>query len=275
MSIYNKTYKNAALIFISICFFQVSYAQRIEQFKVIKNDTLYISYINPFKAPIELKISAKDSLKDLIRVKEYAILRPNDTVRNIMALPLKIVKDTASISSKDYINFSGQFGEPNLKPDLDYLYTLPWLKGRKYKIIQGFNGKFSHSSKHSKYAYDFSTQIGDTIIAARPGVVIFTKDDSKERGGREAMGKANKIIVYHSDGTFGHYVHLDYNGLLVKNGDSVKVGQAIGISGFTGFTTTPHLHFVVMKYGSESIPIYFKDYPKKPLRKNKYYRRRL
>ncbi|WP_353779303.1 peptidoglycan DD-metalloendopeptidase family protein [Winogradskyella sp. 3972H.M.0a.05] len=261
------------LCFLFAC--QLSFGQTIKTHKVIEDDTLYVSYINPFAAPIEVKISIKDSLKDQMKAKSYAVLYPNDTLKNGMSLPLKIIKDTANISSNDYIDFNGKFGDPNLEPDLKHLYTLPYQKGRKYKIIQGFKGKFSHSSKHSKYAYDFSTQIGDTIVAARDGVVIFTKDNSKERGGREAMGKANKIIVYHDDGTFAHYVHLDYKGLLVKTGDTVKTGQNIGISGYTGFTTTPHLHFVVMKYGSEAIPIYFKDYPRKPLKQGKHYRRRL
>jgi len=255
--------------------FQTSFSQKIKQFKIVKDDTLYVNYINPFQAPIEVKISALDSLKGQIKVNEYAVMHPNDTLINAMRIPMRMVKDTAKITAKDYIDFKGQYGDPNSKPNLKYLYTLPWQKGRKYKIIQGFNGKFSHSAKHSKYAYDFSTHVGDTIIAAREGIVIFTKDNSKERGGREAMDKANKIIVYHDDGTFGHYVHLDYKGLLVKNGDSIEAGQPIGISGFTGFTTIPHLHFVVMKFGSEAIPIYFKDYPKKPLKQGKYYRRKL
>ncbi|MDT0557066.1 M23 family metallopeptidase [Ichthyenterobacterium sp. W332] len=260
-----------------ICLFSCIgvYAQKIKQFKTVKDDTLYVSYINPFKAPIEIKMSIKDSMKGKIKAKSYGLMYPNDTIFNVMCIPMKIVKDTAKIEGKKYINFSGQYGDPKSKPNLKYRYTLPWTKGKKYKIIQGFNGRFSHSAKHSKYAYDFSTQIGDTIVAARNGVVIFTKDDSKERGGREAMSKANKIIVYHDDGTFGHYVHLDYKGVLIKVGDSIKAQQAIGISGFTGFTTTPHLHFVVMKYGSEAIPIYFIDYPKKPLRQGKYYRRKL
>lgn len=262
-------------LLVLLAFLDNSYSQTIKQYKEVNNDTLYVSYINPFKAPIEIKMSPKDSLKTTIKVQDYAVLYPNDTLFNALRIPMKIVKDTSDFSGRDYSNFSGQYGDPNSKPNLDYLYTLPWKKGKKYKIIQGFNGKFSHRGKHSKYAYDFSTQVGDTILAARDGVVIFTKDDSKERGGREAMGKANKIVVYHEDGTFGHYVHLDYKGLLIKNGDTVKAGEPIGISGFTGFTTTPHLHFVVMKYGNEAIPIYFKDYPKKPLKQNKYYRRKL
>ena len=49
---------------------------------------------------------------------------------------------------------------------------------------------------------------------------------------------------------------------MVKVGDFVKFGQAIGLSGKTGLTTTEHLHFNVLKpnkSGMESIPIKFKE----------------
>ena len=263
------------IIVVFFFVFQINYAQSIEHIKVYKNDSLYISYINPFLSPIEFKFKVKDSLKGKLKVKDYMLLQAKDTATNIFVIPKHMIVDTSKVNTKDYAKISGQFGSPNHKPNLEHIYTLPFPKKSKYKIIQGFGGKFSHSSKHSKYAIDFSTQIGDTITAARDGIVIFTKDDSQEQGGREAMNKANKIIVMHDDGTYAHYVHLDYKGLLVSVGDSISVGQAIGISGYTGFTTTPHLHFVVMKYGSEAIPIYFKGYEGKKLKQGKRYKRNL
>jgi murein DD-endopeptidase MepM/ murein hydrolase activator NlpD len=58
-------------------------------------------------------------------------------------------------------------------------------------------------------------------------------------------GRSNFIRILHGDGTMALYAHLKPEGVLVRAGQSVSVGQEIGLSGNTGFSTAPHLHFVV------------------------------
>ncbi len=48
----------------------------------------------------------------------------------------------------------------------------------------------------------------------------------------------------HPDGTFATYAHIKYNGAKCKVGDTVKRGDVIALSGNTGWTSGPHLHFV-------------------------------
>jgi murein DD-endopeptidase MepM/ murein hydrolase activator NlpD len=55
------------------------------------------------------------------------------------------------------------------------------------------------------------------------------------------------VIIKHADGTFADYHHLKSGSALVKLGDQVKVGQPIGLSGNTGYSTKPHLHFAVFQ----------------------------
>jgi murein DD-endopeptidase MepM/ murein hydrolase activator NlpD len=105
--------------------------------------------------------------------------------------------------------------------------------------------------------------------------VFFVKEDSNEHcPTRDCVNKGNKILILHADGTIANYVHLDFNGALVDVGDLVTAGQPIGISGMTGFTTIPHLHFVVHKARGETVPVYFQGIGQKALKQGKYYSRK-
>jgi len=148
-------------------------------------------------------------------------------------------------SSIHFINSYGNLEKPIVKNAL----SLPFPIGRQYKIIQGYNGRFTHNTIFNKFAIDFNLNIGDTIYSADDGYVVGVIEDYKSYGTSKKWrenDKSNFITVYHPhSGLFTQYVHLDHKGALMKMGDFVKRGQPIGISGMTGFTTTPHLHFNV------------------------------
>jgi len=125
-----------------------------------------------------------------------------------------------------------------------YIYDLPYREGTEHKVVQGYGGRFSHKNKA---ALDFEMQEGTPVYAAREGVVYSYKDDSSDGGPFSGYeGKANYIIIKHSDGSFGCYWHLQKKGVSLKNGKVAK-GQLIGYSGSTGFVLWPHLHFTVKR----------------------------
>lgn len=125
-----------------------------------------------------------------------------------------------------------------------YVYTLPFQKGSKYKVIQGYGGLFSHKNIAS---LDFDMPEGSPVYAAREGVIYSYKDDSNEGGPlSEYKRKANYIMIKHDDGSFGCYWHLKKDGIVIKSGPVAK-GQLIGYSGSTGFVFRPHLHFSVKR----------------------------
>ncbi|WP_411767087.1 M23 family metallopeptidase [Winogradskyella sp. A3E31] len=226
-------------------------------------DSLLVIYKNKLFCPVYAKIKHK-STQNI----EYVQVNPKSDTQILSFL--KSENDTLNIL-KNY-QFSGHYGLYDFKTyDTTYNYALPFLKDYKSSIIQGYNGQFSHKGQFSSKTLDFSMDIGDTIVAARDGVVISTIVNHNKQGTTEDFRKyGNYIMVYHDDNTFSQYVHLKQNGNLVAVGDSIKRNQPIALSGFTGLTTTPHLHFGVYKpthTGFESIDIIIDSIPAKELKR--------
>ncbi|WP_232526261.1 peptidoglycan DD-metalloendopeptidase family protein [Lysobacter capsici] len=149
-------------------------------------------------------------------------------------------------------------------------YLLP-LQQQQFRIDQGYGGHFSHTEPEHRYAIDFAADIGTPVLAARDGVVMQVESDFDKAGlNLEKFGdRANFVRILHDDGTMALYAHLKAdNGVIVRVGQRVRAGQQIGLSGNTGFSTGPHLHFAVqINRGMrlESIPVRING-PQGPLR---------
>ncbi len=158
----------------------------------------------------------------------------------------------------------------------DTVYELPYQKGASFALIQGENGSFTHFDEETN-AYDFMMPEKTPIMAARGGKVIDAYDQSSETGD----GKENNyVLIQHSDGTIGYYLHLSQKSLSVKVGDRVKTGQQLALSGNTGNSGGPHLHFHVSTPEPEGLafktfPLYFSTHisPKTKLLLHGVYRR--
>ena len=152
-------------------------------------------------------------------------------------------------------------GDPGASHDSGVLYKIPFAKGKKFKVTQGFNGSFSHRTKTNKHAIDIEMPIGTTFCACRAGIVVDIVEKFPDTSTTEA--ETNYIRILHSDGTYGIYAHLTQNGSDVAIGDDVSEGGILGRSGNSGKTEGPHLHFAVAKSdGSKylaTIPWKFKD----------------
>jgi murein DD-endopeptidase MepM/ murein hydrolase activator NlpD len=145
----------------------------------------------------------------------------------------------------------------------DSYYQIPFKSSFKRKITQAFNGQFSHYSLDNQHAVDIALPVGTPVTAARAGVVIYTKDDYIFSGqSTYFLDKANKVEVLHDDGTYAVYAHLLQNTIGVTIGDSVIVGSVLGKSGSSGFSTGPHMHFVIRRnigFKTVSVPFRFSD----------------
>lgn len=126
-----------------------------------------------------------------------------------------------------------------------HVYSLPFEKGAKVLVAQGYESLFSH---YGDYAIDFKVKEGTKVTAARDGVVVFARDRFERGGiGKKHVGTGNGITIKHADGTYAHYWHLQHKGAIVQVGDTVVQGQWIALSGNTGFSAFPHLHFEVTR----------------------------
>ena len=133
-----------------------------------------------------------------------------------------------------------------IKDDSSYVYALPYENKTSHLLIQGY---FSHFSHKERAALDFKMKRGTKILAERDGVVVRVKEDGNKGGlNRKYRPYGNNIVVQHRDGSRAGYWHLQHNGALVNVGDSVKQGQVIALSGKTGYTALPHLHFLVWTF---------------------------
>ena len=162
---------------------------------------------------------------------------------------------------KRKVHFRYVIGDPNTQPD-NALILPPFTNYKPMRISQSFNGQFSHRSASSRYAVDIGMLVGTKITAVREGIVFRTRDNYALAGVSSPyfIDKANLVKILHDDGTYAVYGHLLLGGVKVKVGDKVSAGQVIGLSGNTGYSTGPHLHFVILynnKGKRQSVPFEF------------------
>jgi len=133
-----------------------------------------------------------------------------------------------------------------IKEDSSFIYHLPYDTGTSHLLVQGYYSSYSHKNRA---ALDFKMKKGTRVLAARGGKVIRVKQDGN-RGGLNKKYRAdgNVVVIEHADGSRAGYWHLQFHSVWVKEGDTVQQGQPIGLSGKTGYTLFPHLHFIVWRF---------------------------
>lgn len=208
-------------------------------------------------ADVTVTIEAKLSNYSSTRALPCTLTIPANTSTNAFTIARL---DPSAEADWSYTYFA-TWGSLNVTHDDNHIYSLPFAPGESYPVSQGHHGKYSHTGGDS-FAIDFKMPEGTQVHAARDGVVVGAKDDSSVGGpNKKYEWQANYILIRHSDGTLGHYVHLQKGGNRVKIGDTIKAGDWIGLSGNTGHTTGPHLHFAVFKAADgkqrQTIPVRF------------------
>lgn len=137
----------------------------------------------------------------------------------------------------------------NEQRDLYRSTPLGWpVKG----VITSGYGKRTHP-KFGEVAFhsgiDISVPIGTEVRSTADGIVVFSG---------WTVGSGYTVIIEHGHGFTTAYAHNKEN--LVKVGQRVKRGDVIALSGNTGITTGPHLHYEIWKNGAHVNPLpYIKE----------------
>lgn len=150
---------------------------------------------------------------------------------------------------------------------MEGLFTLPFKSGTRFKItkfvqagypvsLRDWQGGVS-SDKHS--GTDYGMPEGTPVVAAAPGVIVSAEDEWTQDPVLKITGV--RVIIDHGYGFTTAYHHLrslnvNKTKLKLPIGDmiygggfqKVKRGEVIGLSGNTGYSTGPHLHFEVNRY---------------------------
>ena len=164
---------------------------------------------------------------DADEIREFNGIAGNDlVVGTSLLLPngaIPAPTPTVPLSQKN-TSPSSRIAHGSLPASPDGYFIRP-ISGKRTQGIHGYNG------------IDLGAPIGTSVVAAAGGTVVV----SKASGWNGGYGQY--IVIRHANGTQTLYAHLSSN--LVSSGATVAQGESIALSGNSGRSTGPHLHFEV------------------------------
>lgn len=150
----------------------------------------------------------------------------------------------------------------------DFIYLLPISPGKEAQSYEMSPDKLPDSAKRgpasaltdhrdsvSWYVLRLKMKSGDTIYAARKGVVAEVLDQNGANdAGQISTSTENYVEIVQADCSFARYGILKKNSSLVKPGQPVRAGQPIGLVGGDAFGRGSDLRFSVYYYQEELNP---------------------
>lgn len=238
------------MVTIRNCSFHSLPSERLQFFKVDFKETYeeneyQLTIKNPVNCPNRLFLSSPN--------KEV-----NALLKNYAPILIEAKADT-TISIKGKGNLKGKIkmqlklGDSKRPIPTASVLPLPYPQGKSYKLLQGNNSNPTHNHSGSRYAFDFTMNIGDTITSSQDGYVVGVIDGYSGWGYSDKWKPySNQVMIYDTSAyLFTMYGHLMQHGSLVTVGEYVTIGQPIALSGKTGKTSEEHLHFNVLSANSE------------------------
>ena len=225
-----------------------------------QGETVQLTANNKFHAPIELEL-------DILSIRgidypdpdmELRWVLPPRSSTPLLSLPLLL---TGAAPKLEY-QYRYIPGDPTAQHRPPVPYRAPFAAATSFPVTQAYPEVATHTTPDSYHAVDLAMPIGTDIFAARDGIVFDVASTHFSAGLDPARDgpNANVVRILHDDGTYAIYAHLNTNSIRVRPGDRVRRGEYIADSGNTGYSSGPHLHFVVLRNAglrAESLPVAF------------------
>ena len=159
---------------------------------------------------------------------------------------LDIISTMANVQKESFKSVTDRAAEWKIEMDHQPMISPVDVK---YSIGDVFRFRAVHpvlGTPRMHWGLDFRTPYGTEVYATGNGTVFAAGWNS---------GLGNHIVIDHGYGLRTTYGHL--NRILVTKGGSVKRGDMIGLSGNSGLSSGPHLHYEVHEFGQYKNPINF------------------
>jgi len=217
--------------------------------------------VNAWYSPVQIawRMTAVENVAALdgAVLSDNAVLAPRSETELLRLVPL-----VAGDAMRFELSYQHIPGRPGASHKPHEAYRLPFALANSHRVSQAYPTALTHTDPANLYALDFEMPIGTGVYSARGGVVIEIADDNYTAGmdPDADLAGANIVRILHDDGTMGLYAHLNWNSIRVRPGQSVERGEYLADSGNTGFSSGPHLHFVVQRNAGgmiESVPVEF------------------
>jgi murein DD-endopeptidase MepM/ murein hydrolase activator NlpD len=157
------------------------------------------------------------------------------------------IKNLASVQKESFSYLIQQTGE--WKREMDHQPRISPVSV-DFKLGDGYKFREIHpvlGTPRMHYGQDFSVPYGTDVYATGDGVVI--------ESGWNSGGFGNFVVIDHGYGLQTTYGHL--SSIRVSKGMNVKRGDKIALSGNTGTSSGPHLHYEIRQFGEHRNPIEF------------------
>jgi murein DD-endopeptidase MepM/ murein hydrolase activator NlpD len=204
-----------------------------------------LTVVNHFFGPIQIAVYAsyEDYVAGEAPLNGFPVLQAKSESL------LHTLSDTVSRRNTNRFHLVHIPGDPNAEHRNATPYRLPYAVATQHLVSQAYPELITHTDPSSEHAIDFEMPVGTGVHAARAGIVMDVAADNY-RAAPETVdpeAPANIVRVLHDDGTMALYGHLQLHSIRVVPGQHVARGEYIADSGNTGFSTGPHLHFVVQR----------------------------